>query len=104
TPETIAGNVRLIIDALLAANPRLPVFLCEVLPSSASKQRPAATIRELNARYADLAARYPQVRLVNTWAVFANENGDAREEEFPDLLHPNAAGYAKWAEALRPAL
>jgi hypothetical protein len=28
--------------------------------------------------------------------------GDARAAEFPDLLHPNDAGYAKWAAALRP--
>src|SRR5215472_17868519 len=25
-------------------------------------------------------------------------------EEFPDLLHPNQIGYAKWAAALRPVL
>ena len=25
-----------------------------------------------------------------------------RPDEFPDLLHPNDAGYAKWAAALRP--
>ena len=31
-------------------------------------------------------------------------NGDAKKEEFPDLLHPNAAGYKKWADALRPHL
>ena len=29
--------------------------------------------------------------------------GDARAAEFPDLLHPNAASYAKWAATLRPA-
>ena len=41
---------------------------------------------------------------VETWTVFADESGDARPSEFPDLLHPNAAGYEKWARALRPAL
>ena len=29
----------------------------------------------------------------------ANEHGDAKKEEFPDLLHPNKAGYAKWSAA-----
>ena len=28
--------------------------------------------------------------------------GDAPKEEFPDLLHPNDAGYTRWASALRP--
>ena len=31
-------------------------------------------------------------------------SGDAPQSEFPDLLHPNATGYAKWAAALRPVL
>jgi lysophospholipase L1-like esterase len=42
--------------------------------------------------------------LIETWALFAGEHGDAKLEEFPDLLHPNQAGYAKWSAALRPIL
>ncbi len=36
--------------------------------------------------------------------MFADAKGDAKAAEFPDLLHPNGAGYAKWAAALRPIL
>ena len=36
-------------------------------------------------------------------ALFANGRAATRSaSEFPDLLHPNDAGYAKWAAALRP--
>ena len=42
--------------------------------------------------------------MLDTWTLFANEQGDAKEAEFPDLLHPNQAGYAKWASAIRPIL
>ena len=42
--------------------------------------------------------------MIETWPLFANEQGDAKEAEFPDLLHPNDAGYAKWAAAIRPIL
>jgi hypothetical protein len=45
-----------------------------------------------------------QVTFVETWPLFADAQGDAKAGEFPDLLHPNAAGYAKWAAALRPIL
>lgn len=103
-PETIASNVNLILLALQAENPAIPVILCEVFPSSAEKNRPKEKIQRLNQMYADLAKGYPQVTLVHTWAIFANEQGDARESEFPDLLHPNQQGYLKWADALRPAL
>src|SRR4029453_12425114 len=44
----------------------------------------------------------PQVTLLETWPLFADTKGDARPDEFPDLLHPNQAGYKKWAAALRP--
>jgi hypothetical protein len=40
--------------------------------------------------------------VVDTFTLFANEQGDAKPEEFPDLLHPNELGYAKWAASLRP--
>jgi hypothetical protein len=42
------------------------------------------------------------VTLMETWILFADPKGDAIPSEFPDLLHPNQAGYSKWAGALRP--
>lgn len=103
-PPVIAGNLRLILAALRAHRADLPVILCKVFPSSASKSRPAAAIQALNALCADLVRDQPQVTLLETWKPFANAAGDAAAAEFPDLLHPNAAGYAKWAAALRPVL
>lgn len=104
TPATIAGNIRRIIAKLKEHNPQMPVVLCEVMPSSKEKNRPAATIRELNRLLGELVQDQPQVTLLDTWTLFADANGDAKSEEFPDLLHPNAAGYAKWSKALRPVL
>jgi hypothetical protein len=46
----------------------------------------------------------PQVILLETWPLFAAPDGEAKIEEFPDLLHPNKAGYAKWAAAVYPIL
>lgn len=103
-PETIASNVKLIVAALQADNPPISVKLCEVFPSSASKNRPKEKIKRLNQLYAELVKSNPRVTLVRTWAIFANQAGDAKESEFPDLLHPNQVGYEKWAKALRPVL
>lgn len=103
-PDTIAGNVRLIVQVLEQADPNIPILVCEVFPSSKSKGRPASTIVELNKRYAALAEQDPHIKLVHTWTQFADASGNAKVSEFPDLLHPNAAGYEKWAEALRPYL
>jgi lysophospholipase L1-like esterase len=101
-PETIAGNMELILAALKEHDPRMPIVLCQVFPSSATMKRPADQIRAVNERYLAAIKGDPQVIPLDTWRLFANAQGDARPEEFPDLLHPNQAGYTKWAAALGP--
>jgi len=80
----------------------MPVILCQVFPSSASMKRPADQIKAINTLYAASVKNDAQVIPLDTWLLFADANGDAAAREFPDLLHPNAIGYAKWAAALRP--
>jgi lysophospholipase L1-like esterase len=99
-PETIATNLKLILAEL--ARLKMPIVLSQVFPSAASKFRPADKIKKLNQLYADAVKGNAQVTLVETWPLFADAQGDAIPAEFPDLLHPNLAGYAKWAAALRP--
>ncbi len=103
-PETISGNLKLIIEALKASNEKMPIILCHVFPSHETRNRSAEQIQELNKFYAAVVKDDPQVIQVNTWKMFANENGDARKEEFPDLLHPNELGYQMWGDTLRPVL
>ena len=103
-PETIAGNLNLILAELKKHRATMPVVLCNVFPSSATKKRPADQIRKINRLYFEAIKDEPQVTMLDTWALFANGQGDAKPEEFPDLLHPNGVGYAKWEKALRPML
>lgn len=103
-PETIAENMKLILAALKQHNPKMPVVLCQVFPSAASKSRPADKIKRVNQLYAAAVKGDRQVTFVETYPLFADAEGDAKKEEFPDLLHPNKAGYAKWAAAIRPVL
>jgi lysophospholipase L1-like esterase len=103
-PETIAANLKLIVAELARHDPKMPVVLCQVFPSSASKSRPSDKIKKVNQLYAATVKGNPQVTLIETWPLFADAQGDAIPGEFPDLLHPNMAGYAKWTAALRPVL
>lgn len=103
-PEVIAANLQLILAELKKHNPKMPVVLCQVFPSSESKKRPSDKIKKINQLYAAAVKGDPQVILVETWPLFANAEGNAKPEEFPDLLHPNQAGYGKWASAIRPVL
>jgi len=103
-PEVVNGNLKLILAELKLHDPKMPVVLCQVFPSSETKQRPAEKIRRINQLYAATVRGDAQVTLIETWPLFADERGNAKLGEFPDLLHPNEAGYAKWSAALRPIL
>jgi len=102
TAETISDNVRLILAALKRHDARMPVVLNQVFPSSTLKNRPPDKIKALNALLRAAVKNDPQVTLLETWPLFATPEGDAIPAEFPDLLHINEVGYAKWAAALRP--
>ena len=101
-PEVIAANVQLILAELKKHNPEMPIVINQVFPSSETKSRPADKIKKINELVAAGVKENPQVTVLDTWTLFANADGDAKVEEFPDLLHPNDVGYAKWSAALKP--
>jgi lysophospholipase L1-like esterase len=103
-PETIVGNLELILAALKLHNASMPIILCHVFPSSASKKRPTDKIQKINKLAAAAVKGDAQITVLDTWKLYANAAGDAKKAEFPDLLHPNSQGYAMWAAALRPLL
>lgn len=103
-PPVIAANFELIIDALKKHNAEMPIIVCEVMPSTAAKKRPAEKIKKVNELYRAAVKGDPQITVLDTWTLFADENGDAKKAEFPDLLHPNKVGYDMWAAALKPIL
>src|SRR5204863_865725 len=50
-PETIAGNLKLILAELKRYDAKLPIVLCQVMPSSATKNRPSDKNKQINALY-----------------------------------------------------
>ena len=102
-PEGIAENVKRLLAKITAHDPKTPIILCQVFPTSGKKDRPTEKIRELNQLLAEVARGNEQVTVLDTYTLFANAEGEAKPEEFPDLLHPNDVGYAKWRAALWPA-
>ena len=80
----------------------MPIVLCQVFPSSATKKRPADQIKQDQPALRRRGEGRSAGQLLETWPLFADAQGDAKPEEFPDLLHPNKAGYAKWAARIAP--
>ena len=97
-----SSDLRKIAAALKAHDPKMPVVVCRIFPSAAAKKRPKETILAANEQIAAAVKGDPQFTVLDTYALFADADGDAPAALFPDRLHLNAAGYAKWASALRP--
>ncbi len=101
-PSDIADNIKTILKRIRKKYPKIPVIICEVMPSSEKKERPADKIEEINSLIKKDIKWNSHTFLCDTWSIFADANGDATADIFPDLLHPNAAGYGKWTAALNP--
>ena len=103
SPADVAANIGDILDACAAAHPGTPVILCELLPRAAEAGLFPDKILELNTLLASVVKPRRNVILCETFAALAAADGSAPVDLFPDGLHPDAAGYAKLAEALAPA-
>ena len=57
-------------------------------------------IRELNALIQEFAQKHGRIVVCDTWSIFDDGTGSCKKAEFPDMLHPNKAGYTKWKAAL----
>lgn len=101
-PDLIGRNFVKIINGIKAHSKDIPIVVCQMFPSSATKKRPSDKIKRVNELYAAAVRGDPQIIVLDTWTLYATADGDAIPQYFPDLLHLNADGYAKWASALRP--
>ncbi len=104
TPEVIASDMEVIVSELKKYSKEMPIIVNLMFPSAEAKKRPTEKIQEATRLVAAALKGDPQVLLLDTFTLFADENGDARADLFPDLLHLNEEGYAAWAAALRPLL
>lgn len=98
-PDPAVENIKVILAEFTKHNPRLPVIVCKVMPR---QEQFAEKVKRLNDGVDTYIKDKPQFIRCDTWSIFADGQGAAKKEEFPDLLHPNEAGYAKWAAALKP--
>lgn len=99
TPETVAGNVKLMLTAIQKHDPKLPVLVCEILPAGIA---PAETILAANQAVERVVAGFPQAARVKTHARFLKADGSQNEKLYSDPVHLNPAGYAVWQSVLAP--
>jgi lysophospholipase L1-like esterase/poly(3-hydroxybutyrate) depolymerase len=99
-PEQVIENIKAIINELQKQNPAVPIVLNRVMPRGPQPGKFPEKIQKLNGLIDSLVAADKRLTLCDTWTIFADAAGSCKKEEFPDMLHPNKVGYAKWKTAL----
>jgi lysophospholipase L1-like esterase len=102
-PQTTAG-VKAIVDILRQKLPETKVLVLAVFPRGADNQD---HLRQVNAKVNESISNLADSRMVfylDIGPKFLEADGRLSKEIMPDLLHPNAKGYAIWAEAIEPTV
>lgn len=99
-PEEIAAGVEIILAELRQRLPQTKILLMAIFPRSRNNHKPMRQrINATNALIQRLATA-SQVYWLDINQQFLTEDGVLLESVMPDLLHPNSAQYAIWAEAI----
>jgi lysophospholipase L1-like esterase len=117
TAAEIAAADKKIVELIRAKIPETKVLLLAIFPRGARKN-PQGVITDaaitdaakrteiINAVNVELAKLDDgtNVRFLNINASFVGQDGKIPFAIMPDQLHPNAAGYQLWADAMKPLL
>ena len=102
TAEVIEG-VTAVIKSIRAKLPESKLLLLAVFPRGAVDAPQRAQIKEINTAIAKLDDG-KMIKFLDIGKVFLAEDGSIPKTIMPDLLHPNAEGYQRWADAMEPTL
>lgn len=110
TPETgieaAAKGIDMCVKNLREKFPDAPLVVAKILPAHAPGNRFYEDIKLTNAALDLLKLESdPKVTVLDLWTDFTNADGTIRKELFmPDNIHLSPAGYAVYAERLKPLL
>lgn len=102
-PEWTAAGIKEIVNTVHVKLADAKVLLLGVFPREGKDSRHRKQIEEINAIISKLDDG-KKTRYLDLTAKFTDENGEIPKAIMPDGLHPNAAGYKIWAEAMQPLL
>lgn len=110
TPETgieaAALGIQMCVKSLREKFPNTALIVAKILPAHAPGHRFYEDIKKTNAALDALKLDAdPKVRVLDLWAAFTNADGTIKAPLFtPDSIHLSPAGYAAYAQKLRPLL
>lgn len=102
-PEWTAAGIKKIVKTVHEKLPDAKVLLLGVFPREGKDSRHRKQIEEINGIIRKLDDG-KQTRYLDLTSKFTDANGEIPKDIMPDGLHPNAAGYKIWADAMQPLL
>jgi lysophospholipase L1-like esterase len=103
TVEEIAAGVGAICDELSVRLPRSKILLLGIFPRGAKPNLVREKMDAVNGLLARMDGR-GNVTYLEIGKVFVEPDGSIAPAIMNDYLHPTAAGYERWAEAMEPVL
>jgi len=103
-PEEIAAGVAEVTRVLHRRFPRARILLFAVFPRAASASDPDRINNDATNRLLGHLGGHSGVRVIDINRRLLSTDGTLMTSVMPDLLHPNATGYAIWADALVPEI
>ena len=110
TPETgveaAAKGIEMCLKNLREKFPTASIIVAKILPAHAPGNRFYEDIKKTNAALDPLKLDSdPNVKVLDLWPDFTNADGTIKKDLFtPDNIHLSSAGYAVYAERLKPLL
>lgn len=99
TDDEIITGLDLLIKTIKNRQPHSKMLVIGILPRRDNEER----VKNLNYRLAQMAG-LNEVNYANVGDVLLQPNGKIDESFFTDGLHPNASGYSRLAEVIKPYL
>lgn len=99
TPENVANNIKLIVEAIHKNSPKTIIYVQTILPSrdnSPPKEKIIATNVILKAMTPS-----DNLKIIDLFAVFADSNNLMKAGLTVDNLHLNETGYDLWEDSIR---
>jgi lysophospholipase L1-like esterase len=103
-PQEIAAGVKVVVEKLREKLPETRVLVLGIFPRGPNLKDHR---RQLNAKANEIIAKLADdkdIYYLDIGQKFLKEDGTLTKDIMPDLLHPNAKGYAIWAKAIEPSV
>lgn len=102
--ELVAEGVKAVVEKLRAKLPQTKVLLLAIFPRGEDNNN---RLRKVNTAANKIIANLADNQMVfflDIGGKFLDADGRLSKDIMPDALHPNAKGYAIWAEAIEPTV